>query len=354
MRTSLLLIAILVATALSVRAQSANVEVTASAAPVDMLTLQDVDFINSTAPKWLFTITLRDRAVSAPSSPINAVMHLSVDVTLTDGESFPNALHYATKPFTIAGTRSFTNLDLRKSDIVDEYGMETAAKRRLEEVALPSGILPAGIYMFHILVQDAQHTSTTLGQSSFKFVLSNPSRIDLVFPLENDASVGQFPLFQWNYDGVRARISIFEELPGQTSAADVASGIPNVSVEVTGNSFLYPSAGVRPLEPGKTYVWFVEGLYSTTGGNSRSIRSALRSFTVREGGANAAIQSLLVELEKAMGPKYKSVFDRIKTEALSPTGQIKVNGAPITTSDLVRLIALFRENPANILDADIE
>lgn len=353
MRTSILLIAIVAIAVLPLRAQQpSTIDISATAAPVDMLTLQDVDFVNSTTPKWLFTIELRTRGVQGQVATVRAIMRLFLDVKLTNGESFPSASRYVTQQFSIVGSRSFTNLDLRDPEIQAEYSMDETAKRRFEEVALPSGILPAGIYTFRIQVEDirAKLTST----ATFRFVLSNPSRLDLVFPMDNDRAVGQFPLFQWNFDGQRSRISVFERLSGQSSPEEAASGIPHVSSEVTGNSFLYPSAGVRPLEPGKSYVWFIEGLYGAAGGNARSLRSPIRSFSVSSTGSNAAIQSLLDELEKALGTKHKALFERIRAEALSPTGQIVLNGTPVTTSDLVKLIGQFRDNPAGVLSADIE
>jgi len=352
MRTPLLLIAIIVATALPLRAQVQTIDITASAAPVNMLTLQDVDFINSTTPKWLFTIDLRVKGAVGTGASVTAVMRLFLDVTLANGESFPSASHYETVPFSIQGSRSFTNLDLRNPELRRDYSMDAAAKKRFEEIALPSGILPAGVYTFRIEVVDIRNV--LLGKASFKFVLSNPSRLELVFPMDNDHTIGQFPLFQWNFDGQRARISVFERLPGQSSPEEATSGIPHVATEVSGNSFLYPSAGVRPLEPGKSYVWFVEGLYGAVGGSNRSLRSPIRSFTVNAGGTNLAIQSLLDELEKALGPKHKALFERIRAEALSPTGQIRLNGAPATTSDLIKLIAQLRDNPASVISADIE
>ena len=353
MRTAILLIAIVAVLVLPLRAQQAStVDISATAAPVDILTLQDVDFVNSTTPKWLFTIELRTKGVQGQTATVRAIMRLFLDVRLANGESFPSASHYVTKQFNIVGSRSFTNLDLREPEIADEYGMDEAAKRRFEEVALPSGLLPAGVYTFRIQVDDIRTKLTST--ATFRFVLSNPSRLDLVFPMDNDRAVGQFPLFQWNFDGPRARISVFERLSGQSSPEETASGIPHVSTEVTGNSFLYPSAGVRPLEPGKSYVWFVEGLFGASGGSARSMRSPIRTFTVSATGSNAAIQSLLDELEKALGAKHKALFERIRAEALSPTGQVSVNGAPITTSDLVKLIGQFRDNPAGVLNADIE
>ena len=35
-----------------------NLRVTTTTAPVDVLTISDVDFVNSTTPKWLFTIDI--------------------------------------------------------------------------------------------------------------------------------------------------------------------------------------------------------------------------------------------------------------------------------------------------------
>jgi len=49
-------------------------------------------------------------------------------------------------------------------------------------------------------------------------------------------------------------------------------------------SYQYPSAGVRPLLPGKTYVWYVEGLAATSGGTDLVQRSALRWFSVASEG----------------------------------------------------------------------
>jgi hypothetical protein len=349
MRTFLLLIAIVTAV-LPLCAQSPTIDITASAAPVDMLTLQDVDFVNATTPKWLFTIDLRVRGGSDVT--VFAVMRLFLDVTLATGESFPSASQYETVPFSFVGSRSFTNVDLKNAEIRHSYSMDGLAKRRFEEIALPSGILPAGVYTFRIEVENSR--TKVITRASFKFVLSNPSRLALVFPMDNDRNIGQFPLFQWNFDGPKARISVYERLPGQSSPEEAASGIPHVSTEVTGNSFLYPSAGVRPLEPGKTYVWYVEGLFGALGGNSRALRSPIRSFTVSAGGTNAAIQGLLDELEKALGPRHKALFERIRAEALSPTGTVLVNGAPITTTELVKIIAQLRDNPSSVVNADIE
>jgi hypothetical protein len=284
---------------------------------------------------------------------VNVVMKLTLNVSLANGESFTPASELTTRTFPVEGSRSISNLDLQKNPAYGiTYVLTAEAKRRFEELALPTGFMPSGVYTFLIEVTTERYNQSFKG--SFKFVLSNPSRLELVFPTDRDRSVGQFPFFQWNYDGPRSRISIFEQLPGQLSPQEATDGVPYVTAEVTTNSFLYPSSGVRPLEPGKTYVWFVEGLLGSSGNPNSSFKSPFRSFTVSAGGGNAAMQSLLDELERVLGPKHKALFDRIRSGALSPTGKIRVDGATINTTELVKLIGQFRNNPAGVVNVDIE
>ena len=55
-------------------------------APVNSLSVNDLDFLHATTPKWLFTLSM-----SAPGS-VEAVMSMSVDVMLVGGEVYPDAV----------------------------------------------------------------------------------------------------------------------------------------------------------------------------------------------------------------------------------------------------------------------
>lgn len=331
-------------------AQSPIIDITTSTAPVDVLTIQDVDFINATVPKWLFTIDLRIRG--GQPEFVDAVMRMRLDAVLSTGESFSPVSTYETRQFRIDGMRSFTNLDLASPAVKAEYTMDQTAKKRIENLALPTGFMPAGIYTFSIDVQIIRYQQTYT--ATFRFILSNPSRLELVMPLQNDRSVNEFPLFQWTFDGPRSRLSVYEKLPGQSSMEEATTGVPHLTTELTTTSFLYPAGGVRPLEPGRTYVWFVEGLYGNTTGSGSSVKSQLRQFTVSGGGTNLALENLLEELEQALGPAHKAVFDRIREGVLSPTGQMKVDGKAITPADLVKLIEHFRSHPNSVITTDLE
>jgi hypothetical protein len=350
MRALLLLIAIVVLAVPASFAQAPVIDISTATAPVDVLTIQDVDFINALSPKWLFSIDLRVRG-GVPAS-VNASMRITLDVAMATGESFTRVSTYATKTFAIPGSRSFSNLDLASPSVKSEYTVDDAAKRRLEQMALPTGFMPAGVYTFRIDVTVERYNQTY--SATFRFVLTNPSRLDLVMPMQNDHTVNEFPLFQWTFDGPRSRLSVFEKLPNQSSLEEAISGVPHLTTEVNTTSFLYPAGGVRPLEPGKTYVWFVEGIYGNTSGPGNTVKSQLRSFTVSAGGSNQAMEGLLADLEKALGPDHKAVFDRIRENLLSPTGQMRVDGKVISVTDLVKLIKQFRANPNSVLSTDLE
>ncbi|MGB5874996.1 MAG: hypothetical protein WBG01_16630 [Bacteroidota bacterium] len=328
-----------------------QVTVQSLVAPVDALTINDVDFLNATTPKWLFTINL---TVVPGGQSLDVTMSITLAAVLASGEAFPRAAYVETNRFTVNSTRTITNLDLQEPGFVAISETDPAAKSKFEEVALPSGIMPPGAYNFRVEVKPVPSGETT--GDEFRIVLANPSSIELLVPVNGDVVATQFPLFQWMFDGLRSSISIFEKLPGQTSFEETASGVPHLSTEVTANYFQYPAAGVRVLQPGHAYVWFVEGHVQRTGGTDLLIKSPLRSFTVGVGAGTASVPevTLLDDLERALGPKYKPLFDEIRAEGFAPSGTARVDGQPVSVVDLLQIINTFRENPANVLSVRVE
>jgi hypothetical protein len=326
------------------------ITVTTVPAPVNTLSITDIDFLNSTTPKWLFTINL------FAGRTVSATMTVTLDVALATGERFPRAIELVTRAFTIPSSRTITNLDIGKSKPIKDssYIVDPAAKRRFEEVALPSGTMPAGSYNFLVTVLEVGGPAS--GSQAFSIVLTNPSAIELLFPFDGDNGVGRFPLFQWLFDGSSSTIAVFEKLPGQTSMEEAASGVPHLKRDVVGTSFQYPSApgaGERSLEPGKTYAWYVEGRVSAAGGAGIVIKSPLRSFTVAAQGAYSA-SSLLEEVERLLDAKHKPVFDQIRAEGLSATGVFRLNGAILSRAELTRLLDQLRSNPGVVMSVGIE
>jgi hypothetical protein len=328
-----------------------GIQVTSITAPVTTLGIGDVDFVKSPTPKWLFTIDINTGGKS-----IVARMNISLRAQLASGEDYNPAITLTTKTFQVNGARTITNLDIGKGKAVDVddagYQKNQAAKEKFENVALPSGTMPAGLYTFYVEVLDVTPGTSSPGTTQFTINLTNPTTVELLFPSDADEMVGPLPLFQWIFDGLRSHIAIFEKLPGQSTLEEATDGDTVLSKEVTSTVFQYPSSGVRSLQPGKTYVWFVEGYAGGAGGVDQKIKSPLRSFKVEA--RPGAISSLLDELERALDPKYKPVFDQIRAEGLSPFGSALLNGAAISGPDLGHLLDYIRNNPGSVLTVGVE
>jgi hypothetical protein len=321
-------------------------------APIDVLTVNDVDFTKATTPKWLFTIEV---TVAPPGTAATLFLRMQLDVALSSGEVFPDAVSIETTPFSVTGTRTITNLDLQNPGFVASSRTDPGARQRLEETALPSGIVPAGIYNFRVEVIPVNGGPGA--SDEFRFSLKNPSTVDLLAPMDGETVTTTFPLFQWIFEGPSATISVYEKLEGQASYEEAASGVPALTEEVTTPYFQYPTAGARVLQPGHTYVWFVDGHIRRSGGTEQDITSQIRSFTVSRNagtGFGGATVSLLDELERALGPQYAPVFDQLRKKGFTATGEIRLDGSAITSLDMLQVLNRFRTRPESVLSVRVE
>jgi hypothetical protein len=328
----------------------AQIRVNVVEAPVNALSINDLDYLNSTTPKWLFTITM-----TAPGR-VEATMTIILDVQLSGGATYSDAATFKSKPFIIDGTRTVTNLELGRPGGIPQsedhgYVFREDAKVAFQNVALPSGSMPAGSYRFRVIVIPV--AGGDQDEKEFVFVLSNPSSPVLLAPSENEIVTEELPLFEWQYDGPRATISIFEQLAGQRSFEEAASGTPHATATVTTRSFRYPVGGARPLQPGRTYVWSVTGLVGAAGGTDLRLRSELRSFTVSSTQTGSLLW-ILQDLEGALPAKYKPVFDQIRAQGLSPSGTYRLNGSPISVTDLLKVLNDLRANPESVGIVNLE
>jgi len=337
-------------------AAAQHVVMTTSSAVLDQATIADVDFVRSTTPKWLFTIDLR---VASPGNPVeDLVLEITGDLALANGRSATGITVLRTLPFTVTESLTYTNLDLARPGVRGEYTFysDKLSALGVKDIALSGTRLPAGTYTLNIVIYKYQNGVPTAEKDRGKivFVIGNPSSIELLFPPDGDKTVGLFPLFQWLYDGPLSRISVFERLPGQASLEEAAGGVPHIVQEVSGLSFQYPTSGVRALQSGKSYVWFVEGLLRSTGGTVQAVRSPLRSFTVSSDGSPVPEESLLDRLERALGPAYKALFDQIRANEFTSAGVLTLDDTAITPAQIEQLIALIRQNPGLVKGARVE
>jgi hypothetical protein len=350
------LLALLVAQTPGAFAQS-PLRVTTTVVPVTSLTVNDLDFVNSTTPQWLFTVTL----TTGEPLPIDCQMDLALTAQLASGENLGTIATLRTTWFAVTGVRSVTNLDLRDPALREsEIQWNEEKRNRLRDLSLPSGRLPAGMYGLVVVARAADGRPVTCAGGGAPPCVSdiqiqNPGSLELLAPNDGETVSTIFPLFQWRGDFTDWRIAVFEQLPGQSSYEEAASGVPMLDTdELAGTtSFQYQQTAGRMLRADATYVWFVEGRTGETGGSTRTLRSPLRAFTVVTGPAGLS-PSLLDELERALGPRYQSVFDRIRSEGLTSTGTIRLNGTIITVGELVSILNTLRTTPDAVSTVELD
>ncbi len=250
------------------------VNITLSVPQYNQIYVADLDIEHTKSSSILFSATLQ----SLSQNPIQVKLDLIVNVTLA-GES-PFQLAEATStPITLnpGQVRIITNIDLSgpNSPIhVDRYDYDQAQFDRIKNVALATGKAPAGKYDFNLKCEDLNDNAVS-PTASGEVTVTNPSRVDLALPINGENVTTLFPHFQWSSNVDTVILSVYEKLPSQQTAEDVVSGVPYLQTNVPGplspvpNSFNYPSSGpgVRPLDKGKTYYWFVDATPSATRGS---------------------------------------------------------------------------------------
>ncbi len=155
----------------------------------------------------------------------------------------------------------------------------------LQQDILASGKLPVGIYKILLRIESPSGDKIAL-QEEILIRASNPSYVQLIAPGNMYGSgepaevYNQYPLFQWNGNGVEYVVSVYEKKALMQSLDDILNSTPDWQSErVSEFSLQYPQAGpgVIPLSFGKTYYWLVT-MYVATSSGDEAIRSEIWQF----------------------------------------------------------------------------
>jgi hypothetical protein len=335
----------------SAKAQTSNslVNITLTVPQTNQIYVADLDMQHIQSSGVLFSATIQSLA----SSPIQVKLRMTVNVTLTDGTSYPDIADATTNPFTLqpGQVRVITNVDLSGSNpaiSVESSHFNSDQVDKLKSVALATGKAPAGVYQFVLQCLD-QNSMPVSEEAQGSIIVTNPSRIELALPMDQGNVSTLFPHFQWMANVDTVVLSVYEKLPSQVSPEDVVSGVPYLRVTVPNStspapgSFNYPPSGpgVRPLQNGRTYYWYVQVPGSVSRGSG--LRSDIWSFTIgsmgsaaqsgTQGGninseATAALKSFL------SGTPYSYLASRISML----TGQATYDGNEISTDELIDIL----------------
>lgn len=334
----------------SVKAQVSDnlVNLTLSVPQTNQIYVSQLDLQHIRSSAVLFSATLQ----SLSSMPVQVKLKLTVDVTLANGNSYPDIAYVVTDPFPLEPGRVkvITNVDLSGANPtigVEESHYNGSQVEELKNVALATGKAPAGVYSFELRCLDNNNVPISLPASG-SIVVTNPSRIELALPMDQGNISTLFPHFQWMSNVDTVVLSVYEQLPSQQSPEDIVSGVPFLRVTVPGSfspasgSFNYPPSGpgVRPLQNGRTYYWYVDVPSSSSGG--AGIRSDIWSFTVGSSDSTA-FGSGGENINDAATGALKNLlsgtdYQKLASEIQMLTGQATYDGRPISTSELIDIL----------------
>jgi len=299
-------------------------------APVQQLTIADIDFDHFESATLLFTMRL------GPSAGGDTVrLHIVLNIKLANRSTYLNAADYTSKSFFVppAGA-TYTNLDIGRSIQRQEFKLDSRAKEDVQDVALATGKFPAGIYTFQIAIICSDNSQ--LSGPPIDIVLLNSSRVDLLSPQEGEMT-NEFPLFEFFHDGNRAVLTVAEKNPEQSREEAISHEPPMVETELMGqNSFLY--SGGRHLEFGKTYAWKVVSKTAGPGGTDVEVSSSIRLFTVSSSPQIRSEDFILTYLKDIYGNRYPKIFQNIDKDNFLLTGTYIYNGHTYTREDLLKLL----------------
>jgi hypothetical protein len=307
---------------------------TATQVPVEQLTIADFDINNFESRGLLFTVNIANPGPDAQDVQMDVVLNIA----LATGENFFQATIMKTDPFTVpVGGRTITNLDLGKNAGIgfETFDINDEARHAIEDRALSSGMLPAGVYTLSFTLENCADAGT----GEVRWDLTNPSRVDLISPQDGEG-VSEYPFFEFYHQGLAARLTVAELDPGQTYEDAIDHDPPMLRIDLgTEQAFLYH--GGRPLEQGTSYVWRVQSLVRVAGGTDVDISSPVRSFTVSEGGSY--YDALLARLEAMYGSEYPDVFRAIREGGYRPTGEYALDGSALSEADLLKVLDALQQ-----------
>lgn len=281
---------------------------------------------------------------------------------LSRGETLPFDLHGG-EILTLSNRNLFSNDDPHR---LDSYEVAENVVQALLKDILATGKLPTDVYTFRLQVRSL---GQTLGEDndSFDVRISNPQKLDLVFP--GRPATGRrdcpeiytaLPQFRWESEMRRFKVIVAEARRGEDPESVLnqqprfvrvfildargTGGVvtdPNLGSErvefIPSTSFQYPASGeILTLRPGKTYYWRVEGIVETSSGPV-ALQSEIYCFKLARldqlGGRKQQLEFLLRNI---LGSDYEQIFgEGGELEDYSPQ-RITFNGETVTFAELLR------------------
>lgn len=345
---------------LSVSAQKTYVtnpgqlSITVTADPVDVIKIQDLMKLapgnNTGTSRVLFRATFTNNT-QAPISikarqlrfygsyngkPLPITLVNKNDVDFKANESVSQTSNTITKSAWISFDTegSMPDLDL----------IASVLGKKVSELT-PASPVPSGEYSFTIAV-GASKGNAFISESATIALTNIESNVTLLGPGDEfgTGSIPEIddkqPLITWTGGSPTYEVIVVEKTETENSFGDLLSKVPNFKDRTQGTSIQYPAAGVKPLQPGKTYVVAVASIikdFSSTVDNRKWSVPFVFKIREQQTGTQAASNQLVDSFKSAFGDQYNAAFDQL-TNA-KPTGNMTLDDKAISVNDLRNIVA---------------
>jgi hypothetical protein len=257
--------------------------------------------------------------------------------------------------------RHFTSRDLAKGGVLELYRAETinfngGGGQKIVNAIRSTSRLPDGTYEFYLTAYipgrdtEPYQPLTEVGQSLRHLRIINPSSVELLSPMDGERLFTQFPLFQWRSDTREVMLRVYEMREGAQSPEEAIQGIPHLEERIPDiNQFFYPQtgAGVRTLESGKQYVWYVESVYRTSANREEAIISELNTFSIVDPQRADREDIIKRELERLLDGEYDDIIAELEDGNIALLDRIFHDSIEITMEEFLALMAAIRAGVNN-------
>jgi hypothetical protein len=288
---------------------------------------------------------------TVPQQAMDMYLVVTVFIRLRGDQNFTQFVKSTTHNFVMPGRMTVTSRDLARTGggniRVKSTDVNSAMQRRLEDHVRTLPTAPVGTYAIEVEVYSPDNVRLARQRSDVDVSGATPEDVSVTYVEPQDGVVlpTLFPTFSWTTQRPQARISIYERLPFHRSPEDAVTGVPHLQMEVRGTSFTYPPDAARRLEPGKTYVWFLEVTVSTNRG-AQIKRGPVFAFRTQ---ALAGEWAFLERFLTGLGGEAAGTFATLQGMGWRPTGEIVVDGRTVTLQQLqVVLNQLAQRQQASI------
>ncbi len=281
---------------------------------------------------------------------------------------------------TLSNRNLFSNADPHR---LETYEISDDVVDELLQDILSTGKLPTDTYAFDLQIIEIGTPDPLLDEDRFEVDISNPQKLDLVFPgrpatgREQDCEeiFTEFPQFRWEGDMKRYQFVLAEAIAGEDPESVLNSGKRFSRIIIIGNrgssdfnlddlaslDFFTGDAEVefRPstsfqftrgedvdleIRPGKTYYWRVTGIVETSSGPV-GLESEIYCFRLaRLDQLGARKQQLEFILRTILGSDFEKLFgEGGELENYAPK-RVTLNGETVSFAELMRRINKLSAN----------